>query len=135
VLLAMVVAGVSLAMRNPVQVLGGGGCPTRRLAGVYCPGCGTLRATHHLLNGRIVDAWRHNPAMLVAGIPCVLWLAVSNTLAVISGPTRRNPAALGVPTWLLWFAGAALLGWGVVRNLPAPALDWTRPPDPASPAP
>lgn len=41
-------------------------CPFHRLTGLNCPGCGGLRATHHLLHGRIATALHHNLLVVVA---------------------------------------------------------------------
>ncbi|MCM1178021.1 MAG: DUF2752 domain-containing protein [Clostridium sp.] len=46
------------------------------LTGLYCPGCGSQRAVHHLLNGRILQAVRYN-VLLVAAVPYLLvWVAL-----------------------------------------------------------
>jgi len=51
-------------------------CPTYALAGVYCPGCGMLRATHDLLHLDVVGAMQRNPiAPLVLGGMVALWVA------------------------------------------------------------
>ena len=36
-------------------------CPFHYLTGLYCPGCGSLRAIHHLLHGNLQAAWAMNP--------------------------------------------------------------------------
>jgi hypothetical protein len=131
VLVAALVATIALALKNPVEVLGGGGCPTMRIAGVYCPGCGSLRASHYLLTGDAPAAWRHNPLMIAVGVPCAAWLAVSYSLTLITGRPSRVAYP---PAWLLWSAAALLVGWGVVRNIPVATLDWTRPPEAAEAA-
>lgn len=38
------------------------------ITGLKCPGCGSQRAVHQLLNGNLMDAVRYN-ALLVAAIP------------------------------------------------------------------
>lgn len=130
VLAAIVAAATLLAFSHPFDALGSGGCPTRRFLGLYCPGCGSLRCTHALLTGDPSGAWRHNPAMIVAGLPAAVWLAIAATFTLVTGrsltpPWRIRPA-------VLWTVAALLIGWGVVRNIPARTLDWTRPPDSSS---
>lgn len=46
-------------------------CPFRVLTGLQCPGCGSQRAVHHLLNGEIHTAFQENP-LLVLSIPYLL---------------------------------------------------------------
>ena len=40
-------------------------CPVRYLTGWYCPGCGTLRALHQLLEGNFRAAWDMNPLTIL----------------------------------------------------------------------
>jgi hypothetical protein len=35
-------------------------CPVYATTGIYCPGCGSQRATHKILNGEIIEGLRHN---------------------------------------------------------------------------
>jgi hypothetical protein len=35
-------------------------CPFYALTGIYCPGCGSQRAAHQILNGHIIEGLRHN---------------------------------------------------------------------------
>jgi hypothetical protein len=41
-------------------------CPFHRLTGLYCPGCGSLRAMHQLLHGNLPAAFGLNPLMVLA---------------------------------------------------------------------
>ena len=41
-------------------------CPFRLLTGYLCPGCGSQRAIHHLLNLDLLRAWRMNPLLVIA---------------------------------------------------------------------
>jgi hypothetical protein len=78
-------------------------CLLHWATGLHCPTCGVLRATHSLLHGHVADAFRLNP-LLVLGLP-VLGLAA----------WRR--AWLARP-WVPWAALAALVLFGIARNLP-----------------
>lgn len=46
-------------------------CPFHSLTGLQCPGCGSQRAIHHLLNFDVVTAFQHN-GLLVVSIPYIL---------------------------------------------------------------
>ena len=46
-------------------------CPVKVLTGLDCPGCGSQRAIHALLNGQVAEAFRCN-ALMVLAIPYVL---------------------------------------------------------------
>lgn len=51
-------------------------CPFRMLTGYMCPGCGSQRAFHNLLNGDIIAAWHCNPAVIIA-IPILIILLIA----------------------------------------------------------
>jgi hypothetical protein len=46
-------------------------CPFRLVTGYQCPGCGSQRAIHHLLNLRVGKAFAANP-LLVISLPYLL---------------------------------------------------------------
>jgi len=78
-------------------------CPLHALTGLDCPGCGSLRAVHHLLHGRISAAASLNP-LLVASVPLLALLVLRPAW------THRR--------WVPWAALAILVGYGIARNLP-----------------
>lgn len=88
-------------------------CWMYRATGILCPGCGGLRATHALLNGDIVAAWRLNP-LVVASVPIVGWLGVVFALRWWRGIELPNP--FGHRYAIMTLIGLAL-GYGIGRNL------------------
>lgn len=98
-------------------------CQFHELTGMQCPGCGSTRAMHHLLNGRIVDALRSN-AMLVGFLPVA-------AVVVVGGFRRWWRGGEFLP-----FIGGRLVWWGVglmlafffVRNIPARPFIYLNPP-------
>lgn len=89
-------------------------CPVRYLTGFYCPGCGSLRALHALLNGDLRRAWSMNPFM-VTMLPFVCYGLMSQTLLALRG--RGLPQIVLPANWIRAF-GVAVVLYGVVRNLP-----------------
>ena len=89
-------------------------CPTRSLLGIECPGCGSLRASHALLHGRLLTAWHYNPLLLLS-LPMVLLLLLSSALRKRSAAMNNLYAALNSRTSILIVA-FVLFGWGVLRN-------------------
>lgn len=89
-------------------------CPFRILTGLWCPGCGLTRATHHLLRGDVLQAIRFNLfVVVVLGALTAVWMAWM--LGSIGRPTnwaRRFPVRAQA------VAGAVLMAFAVVRNLP-----------------
>lgn len=102
---------------NPAEYAFFPPCPFRALTGWQCPGCGSQRAVHHLLNLNLSGAFSQNP-LLVLSIPYLLfgfWLEWS------SAPTRR------VLKWkekyygknAAWLAFSILICFWIGRNLVA----------------
>lgn len=89
-------------------------CPFRTLTGLWCPGCGLTRATHHVLRGDVAQALRFN--VLVGLVLAAIVAAWLSWLAAAAGrPSRR---AHRVPAIAQVGAGAILVGFAIVRNLP-----------------
>ncbi|RKE94745.1 DUF2752 domain-containing protein [Ichthyenterobacterium magnum] len=40
-------------------------CPFYSMTGIFCPGCGSQRAAHQIINGNIVTGIRHNYLLLL----------------------------------------------------------------------
>jgi hypothetical protein len=78
-------------------------CPFHYLTGLYCPGCGSLRATHALLHGRFLEALDFNPLMVLLLPFLVLW--------------GVRPGWLGDTWWGWGLLGLIMMYW-VVRNIP-----------------
>ena len=95
-------------------------CPFLAVTGLYCPGCGALRATHALAHGDLGAAFGLNLLAVLAALPLVLvwvrWLRRSWT------GRRRSTAA---PAVLIWVLLGAVVAFGVLRNVPA--LSWLAP--------
>ncbi|MHA5048597.1 DUF2752 domain-containing protein [Streptomyces sp. SD15] len=95
-------------------------CPLLRYTGLYCPGCGGLRGAHALLHGDLATALTNN-ALAVLGY--LVFAAVWTVWAVRS--MRGRPVRIELGPVHLWTAGALLLAFTVVRNLPFGG--WLRP--------
>lgn len=89
-------------------------CPTKYLLGIECPGCGSLRASHALLHGRIAEAWHLNP-MLLLTIPFILLLLFTGILRSHNRVLDLIYNKLNNRISLIIIA-FILLGWGILRN-------------------
>ncbi|MFD7920349.1 DUF2752 domain-containing protein [Streptomyces sp. NPDC059740] len=93
-------------------------CLLLRLTGLYCPGCGGLRATHDLLHGHLTGALRDNaPAVALYALLAVGWAVW--TAAAAAGAGRVLPPRLRPRPVHAWVLGVLLLVFSVLRNLPA----------------
>ncbi|WP_328870682.1 DUF2752 domain-containing protein [Streptomyces sp. NBC_00287] len=88
-------------------------CPLLQLTGLYCPGCGGLRSAHAFVHGDLAAALQNNAVAVLGYLAfAVLW-TVWVVRAARGRPLRLDPGPVG-----LWTAGALLLVFTVVRNLP-----------------
>lgn len=91
-------------------------CPWLLLTGTWCPGCGTLRASHALTEGDLATAFARNPfTVLALAAMAVGWVAYARR------QWRGVPRTRAAPAWLLWALFWAILAFWVLRNVPG----WT----------
>ncbi len=87
-------------------------CVVKYLTGYDCPGCGSQRALHALLNGDFSAAWHFNPYVFVSFPAAVYFI-------VVEAGRRRWPRlhrlSTSVPVIVAVFA--LTLGWWIGRNL------------------
>lgn len=93
-------------------------CTFRGLSGWHCPGCGSMRATHHLLHGHVQQAFAHNALLMAApfilGLQYLRWRLRHNGYR----PFVDRARLLG---WL-----GLVVAWALLRNL----VNWGAPPLP-----
>lgn len=105
---------VALHLRDPHSHGSWGLCPSAAL-GIYCPGCGGLRAVNDLTNGDLGGAASSNLAFVVALPFLVLGLGLW-TLGRWRGTSYALPMSVVRP--LAWGSLVLLLVFTVLRNLP-----------------
>jgi hypothetical protein len=88
-------------------------CPLHALTGWYCPGCGSLRAMHQLLNGHVQAAFAMNPFAVIA-LPFLLYGFASQISLEVRG--RRLPAFF-IPGGWIWTLAVTIVVFGILRNL------------------
>lgn len=123
----MAAAALALHLRDP-HSQSWGLCPFLELTGLYCPGCGGLRAVNDLTNLDVVSAASSN-LLFVVTLPVVigLWL-VWLVRAWRGDPARVDGAGARASRrglQLGWVALALAGVFLVVRNLPG--LEWLTP--------
>jgi hypothetical protein len=102
-------------------------CLLYHATGLYCAGCGTTRAMHALLHGRVLDAL-HDNALFIAALPLLLYVAGSYALSAWRAdawpaiPVHGRTLALrGTAVFVL------MLAFMVLRNLHGTPFDWLKP--------
>ena len=89
-------------------------CPFRSLTGLWCPGCGLTRATHHLLHGDVLGALRYNALLpFVLMLITLLWV---DWYARSTG--QRSLLLVRIPRWAPTAGIAVAVAFAVLRNLP-----------------
>lgn len=89
-------------------------CLFHKLTGLYCPGCGSLRALHSLLNGHLKAALSLNPLMVLC-LPFVLYAFAAQALQYFFN--------IKIPTLFLkaryiWAIFAIIILYAIARNIP-----------------
>jgi len=123
-LAVLAAAGGALAMlasRSPEQPGHYPVCPFHYVTGLWCPGCGSLRALHALTRGDPATAVHRN-VLALAALP-VLAFAWLHWFRRAATGRPRGPGTL--PAYVLWGLMAVIIAFGVTRNLPVGA--WLAP--------
>ena len=118
---ALALAAVALRVRDPHERGSWGLCPSAAL-GIWCPGCGGLRAVNDLTHGDVLAAASSN-LLFVASLPLVAVLFawwVRRQWRGDGGPLDARAITIATVA----FCAVGVL-FGVLRNLPAGA--WLAP--------
>jgi hypothetical protein len=110
---AAIIGGVVLQIYAPAE-LHLPSCVFHELTGLYCPGCGSTRALHHLFNFELLTAIHCN-LMLVICLPFLAASFAMRGMRVFNlwrGPSfTLSPRNTRILTVLIF-------AWCIVRNLP-----------------
>ena len=98
-------------------------CLFHQFTGLHCPGCGSLRALHHLTHGELAAAFHSNPLLLVA----LFGLGLTLVRRQFGPPRERFGASVFARPATAWVIGAVVILFTVLRNVPAPAFAWMSP--------
>lgn len=90
-----------------------GFCPINYVTGLYCPGCGGLRATAELTHGSIASAIDLNVFAVVLVVLAIVWWAVW-AVARFRGVNWRY---FDLPKWFVWTLASTGAVFMVLRNL------------------
>ncbi|MBE7169899.1 MAG: DUF2752 domain-containing protein [Williamsia sp.] len=99
-------------------------CPFHQLTGLFCPGCGSQRATSSLLHGRLFQAADYN-LLFVLSLPLVLYAAFVFSWNSFSSRKIEQKVFHSVLFTKLFFVAVVL--FGILRNLPFFPFSWLAP--------
>lgn len=89
-------------------------CFFYKFTGLYCPGCGTLRAIEALAAIDFYGAFMYNPFLFIAVIPLAIYMSVIFVRRKITG--RFYPSILSSPK-ALWPTIGIIIGIWIFRNI------------------
>ena len=94
-------------------------CTLYQVTGLHCPGCGATRAVGALAAGRLGDAIRYNPLLILGG-PIIA--------AVIAIKVRREDQ--GEASWTVFSVCIVIvvISFAIARNVPSPTRSILAPP-------
>ncbi len=114
ILIAIIIAAIILLYKiNPSTSSFFPSCPVYTITGLYCPGCGSLRALHQLFHGNISNAFGFNPLMVIA-LPFIAYSFLSYILDGITGKTLPK---IFIPAFYIWLILGIILLFGILRNI------------------
>jgi hypothetical protein len=89
-------------------------CPFHALTGLYCPGCGSLRAIHQLLHMHLLSAFKLNP-LLVLSIPLLGYLLLH---PYVAASKKHFLSDVNMPAFLIWIYLGIVVSFWIIRNTP-----------------
>jgi hypothetical protein len=110
----LAVATAALHFRDPHVSGSWGYCPLS-LMGIYCPGCGALRAVNDLTHGDLAGAASSN-ALLLLAMPVAVFVLARWTVDAWQGRQRGRTVLSALPVLSIGVALAVV--FTVARNLP-----------------
>lgn len=114
-LIAVIAFGAAVLYRwNPATAGFYPICPFFALTGWYCPGCGSLRASHQLLHGNLGAAFDLNP-LLVMALPFVAWEIAAR---LMGRPGLRTLSSASMSAVWVRAMAVILVAYGFLRNIP-----------------
>lgn len=120
-MMAAALVAIALYAFDPARTAFAPRCLLHEWTGLHCPGCGTTRALHHLLHGRVTTAFGFNPLALLL-LPVLGYSLGRDALAGLAG---RPPRGMVLKARWIWTLLAVIVIYGIGRNLPfAPFTAW-----------
>lgn len=87
-------------------------CPVKSLTGFDCPGCGSQRALHALLTGRVADAWHYNAVLFILAPVATVMIAAEMMRESHPRFYRRMTSR-----WAVAAVIAIIIFWTIGRNV------------------
>lgn len=99
-------------------------CPLYYMTDLYCAGCGSQRALHHLMHFDVITAFRYNP-LLVLTLPLLIYALGVQYINFVTGSKHRVKLFYSNIFIIVYF-GVAIL-YSVLRNIPHEPFNYLAP--------
>lgn len=99
-------------------------CPLYYMTDLYCAGCGSQRALHHLMHFDVISAFRYNP-LLVLTLPLLIYALGVQYINFVTGSKHRVKLFYSNVFIIVYF-GVAIL-YSVLRNIPHEPFNYLAP--------
>jgi len=93
-------------------------CPLRQHLGLPCPTCGGTHAALALVRGDVIEAFRQNPLVVLAGAGMALWLLLATIGTLVPAWRRQlelSPGELNLVRVLLLATLVAVWIYEIIR--------------------
>lgn len=89
-------------------------CIFYKITGLYCPGCGSGRASYSILHGQLYQAFRYNP-LLVMLLPWLgMYIGVCGIQWLFTG---RETVSRHIPIQITYIIMGIVVIYGMLRNI------------------
>lgn len=88
-------------------------CMLKWLTGFDCPGCGSQRALHALLDGDPLRAWGYN--LLLP--PLLIYALLTVALGFVNRPGARKLRATLTSPRAIYILFGVIMAWWIIRNI------------------
>ena len=105
---------IVLFLNEPTQTRFFPKCILRETTGLNCPGCGSTRALHQLLHGRVTAAMHYN-VLLVVSLPVLAYAMARRGLGWFN---VRIPPYRPLRSGLIWGLFVLVVAYFILRNVP-----------------
>ncbi len=89
-------------------------CIFHKITGWDCPGCGITRCLFHLINLRIIDAFKANPLVFIYLPFIVAYYIYKSYLYVYD---KKDKILVKIPNYVMYIILTITIIYGIVRNI------------------
>ena len=121
--IAAIVVGILYFKYDPINTLLFPKCPLYATTGIYCPGCGSQRATHALLHFNIADVFASN----ILFLPALLIVFAHYSIGISNHFLGTNYHSILDKSKAPWVVFIIVVVFFILRNIPVAPFSYLAP--------